>query len=181
METLAKKRPTSVTVIGWIYIAVAALMILVGAMSFMSFTAIRDMEGKGFRIVIDNLAAPFKAISAIFQYFDLLAVSQILLGIFLVIASIEFLELHAWARTALEILSWLGLILVVGSGIFWVICWISITASASMPGGTARLPGMSNLVGLAVGTAITAVWALPLIVVIKFLRGKTIRDALTPS
>ena len=101
------------------------------------------------------------------RYFDTLAILQILFALFIIIACIQFLKLHAWARAALEGISWLGLVFVAGFGIFWI------------AESTADPPPIFGLIGIVMGATIVAIWAVPLVVIIKFLRSIRIREAVT--
>ena len=144
-------------------------------MAFVMFTFMKYSQG--FSPPLEEAPGAFGVVAILFKHFDLLALFQINLAVFIIIASIYFLKLHAWARTALEVVSWLGLTYIVGFGIFWLTAWIS--ASVSMSGGKA--PSSESLVfgifGAVMGVVVIAVYATPLIVIIKFLRGKTIREA----
>jgi hypothetical protein len=177
MNAVQKKRPTAVTVIGWMFIASAILMILSGGMGLAAFTFVKQTAG-GVPPLPEDIPGQLRVIEIVFHYFDLIAVVQIAFAIFILIASIQFLRLQRWARTALEVISWLGLVYMVGFGIVWVASWIGITSSIPLTEGTPGPSPMFNVVGVTMGALITACWAVPLVVIIVFLRGKTIRGAL---
>ena len=177
MNAVQKKRPTAVTVIGWMFIASAILMILSGGMGLAAFTFVKQTAG-GVPPLPEDIPGQLRVIEIVFQYFEPIAVVQISFAIFILIASIQFLRLQRWARTALEVISWLGLVYMVGFGIVWVASWIGITSSIPLTEGTPGPSPMFNVVGVIMGALITACWAVPLVVIIVFLRGKTIRGAL---
>lgn len=93
----------------------------------------------------------------------------------LITASAVFLwMLRPWARTSLEIISWLLLVLVVGFGGFWLYMFLEMTAHVP-PSMRSQLDWMGwialgtiTLTSIALGTSI------------GFLRGRTIREALQP-
>ena len=177
MNAIQKKRPTSVTVIGWIFIAGAILMILSGGMGFAAFTFMQQM-GEEMPPFPEEAPFQFSVMEVIFQHFGLIAIVQVALAVFIIIASIQFLRLRRWARTALEVVAWLGLLYLVSFGIFWVVSWIGITSNIPS---TEEAPGlfpMFNIFGAIMGSVITLFWAAPLVVIIIFLRKKTIREAL---
>ncbi len=176
MESEAKKRPASVTVIGWIFIAVAILMVFSGAWGFMAFTWMKQMN-EDFPSMQEIPSGFFRVHRAIFQNFGLLASIQMLLGVFVVVAGVQFLKLQRWARTALEVVSWLALVYVVGFGIFFIFAWISMTSSTPVAEATAGPPPYFGVFGAVIGIVVTAFYALPVVVIIKFLRGETIKEA----
>jgi hypothetical protein len=177
MNAVHKRRPTSVTVIAWIFIAGAILMILSGGMGFAAFTFMKQTAG-GLPPVPEDIPGQLGIMKFIFQYFELIAIVQVAFAIFVMIASIQFLRLRRWARTALEVITWLGLVYAVGFGIFWVVSWIGITSNIPITEGTVGPSPKFNMVGAVMGSVITLCWAVPLVVIIIFLRGKTIRRAL---
>jgi hypothetical protein len=177
MNAVQKKRPTSVTVIAWIFIAGAILMILSGGMGFAAFSFMKQTTG-GVPPVPEDIPGQLRVMKIAFQHFELIAMVQIALAIFIIIASIQFLRLRRSARTALEVIAWLGLVYVVGFGIFWVVSWIGITSNIPITEGTVGPSPKFNMVGAVMGSVITLCWAVPLVVIIIFLRGKTIRRAL---
>ncbi len=177
MTAVQKKRPTSVTVIGWIFIAGAILMILSGGMGFAAFTFMKQTTG-GVPPVPENIPGQLRVMKFVFQHFELIAMVQVAFAIFVIIASIQFLRLRRWARIALEVVAWLGLVYLVGFGIVWVVSWIGITSNIHLTEGTVGPSPKFNMVGAIMGSVVTVFWAVPLVVIIIFLRGKTIRRAL---
>lgn len=177
MNAVQKKRPTSVTVIGWIFIAGAILMILSGGMGFAAFSFMKQSAG-GVPPVPEDIPGQLRVMKFVFQHFELIAMVQVALGIFVIIASIQFLRLRRWARTALEVIAWLGLVYVVTFGIFWVVSWIGITSNIPLTEGAPGSPPLFGIFGAIMGSVVTLFWAVPLVVIIIFLRGKTIKEAL---
>ena len=160
-------RPTSVTVIAWVWICLGILAALGGAFH-LSFPAIaHEMASQGaaegvreFNIVW--LAVPLGLIE--------LGVSG--LGI---VSGAYFLKLRGWARTCLEVLSWTALIFTACFGVGSVALFLTKV--------------LGNQHGFHVGTTFAIFWcafalvfsaafAVPFGVMIKALRGKTVRDAL---
>lgn len=169
------ERPTSVTVIGWIWIVLGILMFLSAGMGLLAFVAqramIADMPSPP-----EELPGMHGVIWRLFQYFHIFAAVQILLAALIIVAGIHFLKLRAWARTCLEVVSWLGLTYVLGFGAFWLFMWVSMsTQIGEIP---EPFPGDAFAwVGVMMGIVVITTSAVPLIVVIKFLRGATIRNA----
>jgi uncharacterized protein YneF (UPF0154 family) len=178
MADIQKKRPTSITVIGWIFIVTAILMIFSGGIAFIAFNYMKQIAEE-MPPIAEELPNQFRIMRIFFQNFGILALLQIAFAIFVLMASIHFLHLRKWARSALEIVAWLGLVYVVGFGIFWVVSWIGITSGIPVSVGHSGPPPMFTVVGAVMGCVVTVVWAVPLIIIIIFLRGKIIKDAVS--
>jgi hypothetical protein len=178
MDDIQKKRPTSITVIGWIFLVGSILMIFSSGLGFIAFSFMKQMAEE-MPPIPEELPNQFQILRIIFQNFGILALSQVALAIFVLMASIHFLHLRKWARTALEIITWSALFYVVGFGIFWVASWITITSSSPVSEAPSGPPPMFNIIGAVMGCVVTVVWAVPLIIIIFFLRGKTIKDAVS--
>jgi len=168
MEKGTSRTPTSVTLIGLIFIVVAGCMILSGGGSLVFSPVMGEDEENGFLVESDNLPQSSEVLSTTFQYFDLLPVIQILLGIFVLIVAIQFLKLRLWARSTLEVVTWSSLVYKVGYGTFCLILWIRRGISSL------------NEVPYVIETLMRVapwIWALIFLMIIKFLRGRTARKA----
>jgi len=108
---------------------------------------------------------------AIFKIFPLLAVAQILMGGLGFVSGINFLKLKKWSRNVLEILTWFMLVFTVGFMIWWVFNWLSMTAGHG--------PKNFGVGGAVMGVFITGIYAVPLGIIVKFLRGEKIKNALS--
>jgi len=160
-------RPTSVTVIAWVWIALGILAALGGAFH-VSFPAIvhemaaEEVPDNAPRFNVVWLAIPLGLVE--------FGVSGLA-----IVSGAYFLRLRAWARTCLEALSWVALIFFAFSGVGSVAFFLTKV--------------LGNQHGFPVGTIFAIFWcafalvfsaaiAVPFGVMIKALRGKTIRDAL---
>jgi uncharacterized protein YneF (UPF0154 family) len=178
MDDIQKKRPTAITVIGWIFIVTAILMIFSGGIAFIAFSYMKQIAEE-MPPIAQELPNQFRVMRIIFQNFGILALLQVAFAVFVLMASLYFLQLRRWARSALEIVAWLGLVYVVGFGIFWVASWINITSSFPASQVPSGLSPMFNIIGAIMGGVVTVIWAVPLVIIIIFLRGKTIKDAVS--
>jgi hypothetical protein len=178
MESLTKKKPASVTAIGWVFIVSAILMILSGVFGFIAYRFIQQMGVIMPPPMSEEILVPFRILTSFLKYFGLLAFSQIIFAIFILIASIQFLKLRAWARTALEVVSWLSLVYIVGFGIFGVIAWLNMTPSLPVEAESIGPLARFNILGAIMGIAVIVVSSISFIVIIKFLRGTIIREAM---
>ena len=169
-------RPTSVTVIAWIYIVGASLTMLSSLVALVVFNAMKQMGGVP--TMPPEVPAAFKLLGVVFQHYDLLVLLQLAFAVFVLVAGIGFLKLRAWARTALEAVSWLSLVYLLGFGILWIAMWVGVTSRIPQGEGTpVSSAALFTTFGIVMATVILGVFAIPPIVIIKFLRGSTSRQA----
>jgi hypothetical protein len=161
-------RPTAVTVIGWIYIAVAILMILSSVMSF-AVSATMPPPPSPDRFPSDGST---RFGFWLFGHLRVVAVIQIVAALVTLAASVAFLRLQSWGRVVLELLAWLALTYDLVCGGFWLYSAASMTSR--MP---SSIPPFPSGLFLGTGVVIIAVFAVPIVVIIRFLRGNAIRDA----
>ena len=157
-----KKRPTCVTVIGWVWVILGAFMCFSAVMGLFASLMMNQMAGSDPKMQAD--------MPAFVQIFPLLALAQVGLAIFAIVSGVKFLKLQARARAALEGLTWFFLTFIVGFGIFWIVMWCSISSRGGPAGFT--------IVGAIMGVASLAFYGVPMGIVLKFLRGKTVKEAM---
>ena len=169
------KRPGSVTTVAWIWIITGFVLALSSVIGLLSLQAMGTM---GFEEIISQLPADmapeFQVILGLINYILLLTILQGLFGIAALIGGIYFLQLRNWARMILEILTWLGLIGNVGFGVLWWFLWSRISSVSN------ELFSFQDYAtaGQVVGIVVMAIVTIPLVKMIIFLRGKTVRNAI---
>jgi hypothetical protein len=153
-----EKRPTPVTVIGWAWIIIGSLMLLsaTGSLMMQFVTPMPDPSALG-----DDV--PF---AKIWRYFRVLLAGQVVFASAGVFAGIRFLRLEKWARTALEVASW---VLLTGL-VSFVIVWVSTVMGMEAAQGFA-------FVYIAVGIMSTLMYGVPIGLMIHHLRSKRVREA----
>jgi len=156
-----EKRPTCVTVIGWAWIIIGGLMCFAAVMALLNLAIIRQTSE-------DNPEA-----TVIFRIFPFLAVVQIGVGVVGLFSGINFLKLKSSSRTVLEVLCWLLLLFVAGFGILGLYMWISMTSGGVVFG--------SRHMGPIMGLLMTALYIVPLAIMLKYLRGNKVRNAMIGS
>jgi hypothetical protein len=134
------KRPMYITVIGWFWILLNVVLCLIVGILFLAplIAAFQSIPDKNI---------PIRPI--FFMVFSLILT---LISIFGIVSGINFLKLKSWTRKALEIHSWLFLIILVGVGFYWTVVQ------------TAFSKGLSLLFLI-----------LPLVIILKYLRVNTVR------
>jgi len=114
------------------------------------------------------------------ENFPSLVWAQLVFGALALVAGVEFLKLKPWARTILEVLSWLSLVYVIGFGLLWVAMWSFMIGQFSlmqMPFDIERF----QAIGLVSGLVVSLAFAIPLVWFIKVLRGRVVREAIQQS
>lgn len=131
-------------------------------------------------IIANNLLqipGEFASLLVLLKYGELTMLPTIAVAIFVIIAGIYFLKLHAWARGAMEIVCWVALGYYVGYGIFFIIFWNKLLSHLLIPrGGPAILPFMGPY-GVFLTLISIMMNVVPLAVIIYVLRKKTVREA----
>ena len=184
------KTPTSVNVIGWIFIVASGLSII-GSLfnvlfSHFMFRCLREQgqwpppmphaemmpSGFGMMMSFTNL---------IMRHHVLVTAITMAVSVFVLVSGIKFLKRRAWARKSLEVVSWcLIVLMVIYAGFFGVFFsrMFDGIGQTMPPGDCAPPPALFKTFGIVVMVFSLAVYAVPLGVIIKFLRGKAVRAAM---
>jgi hypothetical protein len=178
MDIPVVKRPTGITITAWLWIAMGGLMILGAVMGGFAYTMMGKMGPPPQPST--EMPSGFAVMYSISQYFGVLLLLQSIVAVVAIGAGVSFLRLKQWARTTLEVLSWLAFLYTVGFGIFWVYMWISMTGQTPTRGAPAD-PVSFQLMGAVMGVIVTAVFAVPLWIMIRYLRGAEVRTAIANS
>lgn len=152
-------------------------MVLGSVMGGFAYSMMRQMGGAS---VPPNMPAQFALMNIVFQNFGVLLVLQGLVALVAVWAGIALLQLKAWARTTIEVLSWLTLAYCIGFGIYWVYLWLSMTGQMPKGGGPVDTD-MFQILGVVMGVVVIVAFAVPLWIMIRYLRGAEVRAAVATS
>ncbi len=157
-----EKRPTCVTVIGWFWIIVGGLMCVSALMGL--FVSV--MTGQ----LLEANSKGQENMRAIFKFFPILLPFQLGIGVLGIISGVKFLRLKRWSRSALEVLTWVSLISIIAFSIHWISTWGYMSSGHEPPGFAAM--------GLVMGIVVTAMHGVPLGIILKYLRGNKVKDAM---
>lgn len=166
-------RPTSVTVIGWLFVGFGALALLGGLFGTIMSLLIPLPDEPAAKMI--DAPPPLRLMWHLFNYFAFLAAAQIVVAIIMICSGVAFLRLQSWARTAIEAITWLGLAYNIVFGAFWI--WAVVTMWREVPA-EAGEAAMFFPVFLAFGTAMIVAFTIPAIVIIRVVRGHPVRTAL---
>jgi hypothetical protein len=170
-----KKKPASIAVIAWSYIVLALFVLLVSGVSiFGSQYVNQQME-----TMPNEILESFPGMGFVIQHSGLLLILQTIVAIFMLIAGIEFLRLRAWARTAVEILTWLCVVFAVTIVLFFIMTWINMVSQMMAFEDNGGTLSMLTVVGIGVGLVLMVLFVIPLLMMIRALRGKAVRDAVS--
>jgi hypothetical protein len=172
LET-AKKRPTEITILGWIFIGYAVFIIFWSTIGLVYVQFVRHIIANN----LFHIPREFTSLMMLLKYGELTILPTIAVAIFVIIAGIYLLKLHAWARNAMEIVCWIILGCHVGYGIFFIIFWNRLLFHLLMlQRRPAILPFMGPY-GVFLALVSIAMNVVPLAVIIYVLRKKTVREA----
>jgi len=155
-------RPTCVTVIGWAWIVIGSLMFASSIMALFAFSMMNKMGNNDPNFT--NQIPPF------FKLLPYLSVFQSGVAITGVVSGVKFLKLKSWSRNILEILSWLMLLFMICFGIFWEYSWISMSSG--------QTPQGFDAMGAIMGLFVISIYSVPLAIMLKYLRGEKIKNAM---
>lgn len=109
----------------------------------------------------------------LFTHFKVLAGVQVILAIFTLIVSIQFLRCREWARMVLEAFNWLAAVFTVCCGVFFAV--VSQRMFSRFP---SKEAGYFPVVFILMSVAMMVFYIGILGIVIKVLRSPTVRDAM---
>lgn len=165
--TVRSSRPAGITVIAWLWIVIGSLMIFSAVMGGIAYSMMPGAEGPGLPAEVALRMAPM---NLLLQNFLLVISVQFAIAVLAVWSGVGLLRQHGWARSLVEGLSWLGLLWTVGVGGYWVYMWTSVTSQTSGS-------DMFHVMGAAMGAFGTLTLAVPLGIMIWYLRSDEARKA----
>lgn len=145
-----EKRPTSVTVIGWVWAVLGAASCVNAVVLVLMM-----LNNSELRNVMGNLS--------------FIPYVQFAVGCLAVVAGIGFLRLKAWSRPVLETLTWLLLLWLVGFTLYMFITIIFVEKQSS---------GSNKLFLPFMGLFCAVIYGVPLGAMLKALRGPRVKAAI---
>lgn len=175
MET--RQRPTSIPVIAWTWIIGGVLMLLLGILTLAAIPRMAELMSQAGGQ--HHMSASLGMQMAVSNDILWLTLIQSVLSIAAIFAGVYFLKLRAWARGVLELLSWFTLVSVVAMGFVWFPLWMAASEDLLPKDGTVDIHRV-KMIGAAAGGVVMVIAALPLVAMIRSLRGKGVRQAMQP-
>jgi len=155
------KRPISIPVIGCLYIAIGLFLVL-STLFMLTASAAMRLPNAG--------TDQFGPASNFVNNFALITFLPLLPAVLMVFAGAAFLGLRPWSRLLMEILAWIGLIIIIGNSIssLWGMYSLAGSDISALPGYYAAT--MLFTFGLEM------IMTIPVIIVIYILRSRSVRD-----
>jgi cation transport ATPase len=168
------ERPTAVTVIGWTWLGLGGLILAGGlVLAAVFWSALAAPE-----VLPGAPPLPPEAGSSVAGLLlRAYPVALALLGVVSLVAAWAFLRRKWWARSVLEVLTWLALAYVAASLAVFLAVWLSgPLAPANLRGAT-----LGDVPGILATVAVSSTYVLllvPLAVMVRMLRSRTVREAM---
>ncbi len=173
----ASQRPKSIPVIAWSWIIGGVLMLFLGIVTLAAVPRMSELMSQVGEQ--RHMSATLGIRMAVSNYILMLTLVQSALSVAAIIAGVYFIKLRAWARGMLELLTWLTLFSVVATGFFWVPLWMAASNDLLPRDGTVDIHKF-KMIGAAAGGIVVIITAIPLVAMIRALRGKAVRQAMLP-
>ncbi|HEY6871184.1 MAG TPA: zinc-ribbon domain-containing protein [Geobacteraceae bacterium] len=155
--------PPPVRYLGWAFVTAGLLMVVWGGKEFLEYRGLAAAPAAP-----SEFAEP-PGPARLYLGHGLLPTLQVLLGIYTVAAGSQFLKLRPWARKGVEAAAWGGIVHVAGRQLAKLIEWLRISSdSASF---------LYYFSGIADALLMTAIWSVPLLAAVWYLRGDDIGEA----
>lgn len=165
-KLLQESRPTSVTVIGWAWIIIGGAMLLAASLGLV-VTASNPAP-----IPAEDSSSPVP-FAGMWAYIVPLAFVQLGVGVIGLVAGIRLLALEAWARTVLEVLSGLLILVLVSMALGWIRYFLSLGGDEAGESFGIMFP--------IVGVFMVGFYGAPLGLMIYHLRSDKLREAVSSS
>jgi hypothetical protein len=119
----SSERPAVVTVVGWAFVLVSLLMLLSGGMGLAALLLVEGASRAGLPEAFEGAPAMFYVTVVFLRHFGALAALQVVVAALVLFCAAKFMRLRAWARSALELFTWLSLLGLLAFGLLVVRSW----------------------------------------------------------
>ncbi|MDP2886281.1 MAG: hypothetical protein Q8P51_14800 [Ignavibacteria bacterium] len=180
--TISPHKLPSITIIGWTTVIASAIMIVVNAMTLLTFSMLDSLDmSLNTPLLSQLLPQSMKKVVDLYRYSRWWTAYGIFYFVFVLVAGIQFLRLQAWGRKALEIACWIALLnAFVDSALSYMI-WENMQETLSM-----ALRGLgggqySSINSLGLSTIVVGffLWIIPSAAMIVYLRRPKIVQAVS--
>lgn len=155
--------PAPVRYLGWAFTAFGLVMVVWGGKEFFDYRKLAPVL-----VAASEFAEPPGPVRLYLGY-GLVPTLQVLVGIYAVVAASQFLKMRSWARKGVEAAAWSGIVYGVGRQLAKLIEWLRISSDdASF---------LYYFAGIGDALLMTAIWSVPLLAAVWYLRGDDIGEA----
>ena len=181
-KTATTPRVPSIAIIGWTTVVASAIMIVVNAMSLVSYSMLDTLDlNVNIPMMSQYLPQSMKKVIDLYRYSRWWTAYGMVFFGFVLVAGVQFLRLRAWGRRALEIACWIGMVNAVVDSALSYLIWKNMQDTLSM-----ALSGLgggqySNMNPLGLFTIVVGfiLWIVPSAGVIIYLRRPSIRRSVS--
>jgi hypothetical protein len=168
------ERPKAVTVIGRLWIVLAALSLFRSLVNLILWSVLQPALPSLFNMAVTQQPQTW-FLEPLFRHFVAWETARALLAVAIGVSAYFFLRLRPWARVAIEVVTWLALLYAACFAVFWASVWGRTFARAVASGSlSARSQGpMGFLIGIAFFMAVVAGSA----AVLGLLRSRRVKAA----
>lgn len=168
------ERPKAVTVIGRLWIVLAALSLFRSLVNLILWNVLQPAMPSLFNLAVTQQPQTW-FLEPLFRHFAVWETTRALFAVAIGVSAYFFLRLRPWARVAIQVVSWLVLLYAACFAVFWASVWGRTFARAVASGSlSARSHGpMGFLVGIAFSLAVVAGSA----VALGLLRSRRVKAA----
>lgn len=171
----AARTPVSVSLVAYGFIGLGMIGVISSGLSFFTVPLMK-------KILIDIAAGydqPLLDLTPalnVMRYAPLTAVGSIILGLFTIYVSAQFIRLRSWARLALEVFSWTGLVLSILIAVLFVYAFINLDPMLVLFDDPVFARMLRTMIVLC--TAIAIFFIVPNFLLVVYLRSKKVRQAM---
>lgn len=182
---MSNERPTGITVIGWIWIILGAVVLFGSLIDILLFGFIPATSGNysfsssGYGSDPQTMYNLFQAVFIFFRHWWIFLTLQLVVGGLSLIGGIAFLGLKEWGRILLEILSWFYLIYNIAAGALWV--YMTSYLRNIMTGNMQGTGMASDLTWVLTvfGLSILLAFCVGIVLMIRYLRSRKVYNAIS--
>ena len=175
-------RIPSINIIGWTTVVASAIMIVVNAMSLLSYSVLNSLDmNQNMPMLSQYVPQSMQKVISLYRYSRWWTGYGLAFFVFVLIAGMQFLRLRAWGRKALEISCWIGLFNAFVDSVLSYMIWSNMqdTLSMVMRGLGGGQSSYINPLGFFTIVLGFFLWIIPSAAMIVYLRRPNIREAVS--
>ncbi len=172
------ERPTSVTVIGRVWLVLAVLYLLRSLVNLVSWKLLQ-MGAPGLLRTIAEQSPYAWFLRPLFRHLTALMSAEAIVSAVVGFSAYQLLRLRPWARVIMQAVCWFGLAFVASLAAFWAWFWPKAAAAEGAADPSFSAHSYGNI-GLIAGVAIGLAFGAGLAVMIALLRSSKVREAFQP-
>jgi hypothetical protein len=180
--TISPPKLPSITFIGWSTVIASAIMIVVNAMSLLTYSMFDSLDmNLSTPLLSQVLPQSMKKVVDLYRYSRWWTGYGLFYFVFVLVAGIQFLRLQAWGRKALEVSCWIALLNALVDTFLSYAIWKNMqeTLSMAMRGLGGGQYSSIDLLGLSTIVVGFFLWIVPSAAMIVYLRRPKIIQAVS--